>query len=136
MRILRWIFFLPVSVICGYLAYLVGGTLNNLSITLFIGSPATGWMRVGTDVLAHIYMGAASAYVAVKVAPEHPKLIALGIFALQLIFASASIWSSFVIGKYYAIPAILGLVFGGIAVLIATLAGEIRCHGDVGVENA
>jgi hypothetical protein len=131
MRILRWIFFLPASFICGYLAYLVGGTLNNLSITLFTGSPPAGWIKVATDVMAHMYMGAACTYAGVKIAPAHPKLVAAGIFAIQLIFAGASIWSSFVIGKYYAIPAVLGLLFGGVVLLIATIAGEIGPYGDV-----
>jgi len=103
-----------------------------LSITLFTGSPPAGWIKVASDVMAHMYMGAACTYAGVKIAPAHPKLVAVGIFAIQLIFAGASIWSSFVI---YAIPTVLGLLFGGVVLLIATIAGEIRPYGDVCAER-
>lgn len=130
MRIVRWISFLPVSAICGYLAYIVGGTLNNLSIALFLGSPITSWIKVATDAIAHMYIGAAVTYVAVKIAPAYPKFVAVGTFAFLLIFAGASIFSSFAIGKYYAIPAIIGLLFGGVAVLLGTLVGQIGPYGE------
>jgi len=130
MRIIRWISFLPVSIVCGYLAYLVGGTINNLSTTLFLGTPLTGWIKVVLDGMAHMYMGAAAIYVAVKIAPSYSKFVAAIIFILLLIFAGASIWSSFAIRKYYAIPAIIGLLFGGVAALIGTFFGEIAPYDE------
>jgi len=136
MRRLRWISFLPVSVLCGYLAYLLGGTLNNLSIVIFLGRPPRGWIRSAADGMAHMYMGAAFTYVAVKIAPGYPKFVAAGTLGFVLMLAGASIFSSLVIAKYYALPAIIGLVFGGVAVLAATLAGEVGPYPDAGAKKA
>lgn len=135
MRIVRWIFFLPVAVISGYLAYIVGGTLNNFSTARFLGSPLTGWVKVVCDAMAHMYMGATATYVAVKIAPAYPRVVAAGTFGLALLSACASLWSSVIIGKYYAIPAIVGLIFGAVAVLIGTLAGEIAPYGEAPSEQ-
>jgi hypothetical protein len=130
MRILRWIVTLPLAVLLGYLAYLIGGTINNLTTVLFLGAPLDGWQRTVTDVMAHIYMGAAMVYSAVRIAPSAPRSVAIGTTALLLAFAGASLWSSIMIAKFYALPAIGGAIFGGLAALYATLAGEILPYGS------
>ena len=122
---MRWIAFLPGAVIFGYLAYLVGGFVNNLTTAMFVGAPLKGWLAVATDAMAHMYMGAAFAYSATKIAPAAPRYVASGAFAILVAFAALSVWSSFAIGKYYAIPAIGGLLFGGFAVMLGAFAGEI-----------
>jgi hypothetical protein len=120
---------LPAAIVCGSLAYLVGGIINNLSITLYLGSPPEGWLKITADVMAHMYMGAAFTYSAVRVAPSAPKYVALAALVLLLVFASLSLWSSFAIGKFYALPAIGGVLFGGVAALFGTFAGEIVPYG-------
>jgi len=129
LKTLRWIVALPVAMVCGYLTYLVGGFINNLSITLFIGSPPEGWLKIAADVMAHMYMGAAFTYSAVRVAPSAPRYVALATIVLLLVFAGLSFWSSFAIGKFYALPAIGGVLFGGVAALLGTFAGEIVPYG-------
>ncbi len=126
MRALRWLAALPGALICGYAAYLVGGALNNFTAAWFAGGPLTGWKKIAADVMAHIYMGAVFLYAAVKIAPAAPRYVAGGAFATLVALAILSIWSSVAIAKYYAIPAIAGLLFGGAAVLIGALAGEVR----------
>ena len=125
MKTLRWIAVLPAAMVCGYLAYLIGGFINNLSLTLILGAPPEGWKKIIIDVMAHGYMGAAFMYSAVRIAPSAPKCVAIATFILLLIFAGLSLWSSFAIGKFYALPAIGGVLFGGVAVLLGALAGEI-----------
>ena len=125
MKTLRWIVVLPAATVCGYLAYLVGGFINNLSITLYLGAPLEGWLKVTADVMAHTYLGAAFTYSAVRVAPSAPRYVALAASVLLLVFAGVSLWSSFAIGKFYALPAIGGVLFGGAAALLGTFAGEI-----------
>ena len=129
MQVLRWIAVLPGAVVFGYLAYLVGGFVNNMTTAMFIGAPLKGWLAVATDAMAHMYMGAAFAYSAIRIAPAAPRYVASGAFAVLVAFAASSVWSSFGIGKYYAIPAIGGLLFGGFAVMLGTLAGEIGPYG-------
>lgn len=125
MNRLRWLAVLPGAVICGYLAYLVGGILNNLTATWFTGEPLTGWKAIAADLIAHAYMGAAFLYSAVKIAPGDPKHVARGGFTILAALAGLSVWSSIALGKYYAIPAVGGLLFGGCAVLLGTVTGEV-----------
>lgn len=125
MKTVRWIAVLPAATVCSYLAYIVGGFINNLSITLYLGTPPEGWLKVTTDVMAHMYLGAAFTYSAVRVAPSAPRYVSLAALVLLLVFAGLSLWSSFAIGKFYALPAIGGALFGGAAALVATFAGEI-----------
>ena len=129
MKTLRWIVVLPAATVCGYLAYLVGGFINNLSITLYLGAPPEGWLKVAADVMAHMYLGAAFTYSAVRVAPSAPRHVALATLVLLLVFAGLSLWSSFAIGKFYALPAIGGVLFGGAAALVGTFTGEIVPYG-------
>ena len=116
---------LPAATVCGYLAYFVGGFINNVSITLYLGAPPEGWLKVTLDVMTHIYLGAAFTYSAVRIAPSAPRYVVLVASVLLLVFVGLSLWSSFVIGKFYALPALGGVLFGGAAAVLATFAGEI-----------
>jgi hypothetical protein len=75
-----------------WLSCILGGRFpfNNLSITLFIGSPPEGWLKIAADVMAHMDMGAAFTYSAVRVAPSAPKYVALVTTVLLLVFAGLS----------------------------------------------
>ena len=99
-----------------------GGFINNVSITLYLGAPPEGWLKVTLDVMTHIYLGAAFTYSAVRIAPSAPKYVALVTSVLLLVFVGLSLWSSFVIGKFYALPALGGVLFGGAAAVLATFA--------------
>jgi len=127
-NIVRWIAALPAAAVCGYLAYLVGGFVNNVSLFLTL-VPLEGWLKVIADVMAHMYMGAAFVFCAVRFAPSSPKYVAATAQGIVLIFGGVSLWSSFVIDKYYAVPTVAGVVFGGVAALLGTLAGEIVPYG-------
>ena len=131
MNTARWIAVLPAAAVCGYLAYFIGGLINNLSIALYLGTPAEGWLKIAEDSMAHMYLGAAFMYSAVRVAPSGPKYVASVAFMLILVFVGVFLWSSFAIGKFYALPAIGGVLFGGTAALLATFAGEIVPYGGI-----
>jgi hypothetical protein len=120
----------PGALICSYLAYLVGGTINNVTTTMFVGEPMTGWIKVVVESMAHMYMGAAFTYSAIKIAPGAPKHVARGAFAILIVFSALSVWSSFAVGKFDAVQAIIGLLFGGSAVFLAALAGQISPYGE------
>lgn len=129
MQTLRWMMLLPLAILIGYLAFLVGGFINNLSLMLFLSQPPDSWMKIATDAVAHSYMGAAFTYSGVRIAPSKPRYVAFTTSALLVIFAGLSLWSSFAIAKFYALPAIGGLLFGGFAALYATLAGQVLPYG-------
>ncbi len=128
---LRWIAVLPAAMAGGYLAFIVGGFINNLSITMYLEALPEGWLKISADVMAHMYLGAAFTYSAVRAAPSAPRYVSLAALAVLVIFAGLSLWSSFVIGKFYAVPALGGLLFGGAAALLATFAGEIVPYHSV-----
>ena len=125
MQILRWILLFPVSIICGYLAYTIGGTVNNFLINLFTGYPPTGLVKTGMDILAYMYLGATTTFAAVKIAPSQSTFVAAGIFVFLLIFAGAAVLPFFTIDKYYAISVIIGLFIGCVAVQVGIFIGEI-----------
>jgi len=64
MRALRWGLLLPCSLLAGYLAYLIGGTVNRFTTMMFAGPPPSwpSWLAVSTDVMAHMYIGLAATY--------------------------------------------------------------------------
>lgn len=130
---MRWIAVLPGALICSYLAYLVGGTINNVTTAMFLGEQLTGWKMVVVDAMTHMYMGAAFTYSAIKIAPCAPKHVASGAFAILIVLVALSAWSSCAVGNFGAIHAIIGLLFGGSAVFLAALAGQISPYGDTAI---
>jgi len=116
---------LPAAAVCGYAAYYLGGLLNNLSIVLYTGAPLEGWLKLASDFMAHMYLGAAFSYSAVRIAPSGPRYVAVAAFALLLAIAAFNIWYSFAIGTFYWLVATSGVLFGSVAVLVRTFAGEI-----------
>lgn len=125
MKILRWIAVLPVATVCGYLAYFVGGFINNLTTSWYLGVPLEGWPKIATDFMAHAYFCAAFTYSAVRIAPAASRYVALAALLLLLVFSGFSLWSYFAIGKFNNLPGIIGILFGGTCVLFSTFAGEI-----------
>ena len=115
---------LPAAMLSGYLAYFVGGFINNVSIALYLGTPPEGWLKIASDTMTHIYLGAAFTYSAVRIAPSASRYVALAASVLLLVFVGLSLWSSFVIGKFYALPALGGVLFGGATAIFATIAGH------------
>lgn len=116
---------MPAAVICGYLAYLVGGFLNNVGLVFAFGGPIEGWLKSISDIFSHLYLGAAFVYCAIRVAPSAPRTVAGITCGVLVLFAGISLWSSFIITKWYALPAIAGMLFGGIGVMIGAFAGEV-----------
>ena len=122
MNSLRWIFVFPVALLFGYLAYLVGGFINNLTIALFFG-PVEGWVEMVSNFMNHMYLGLAFVLSAVWVAPSGRRYVAFAAFMLIAVFMGGSLYSSFEIGKFYALPSIAGALFGSFAGLFVGLSG-------------
>ena len=113
---------LPVALICAYIAWFVGGFINNLTIALFFG-PVEGWMEMVSNFMNHIYLGLASVLSAVWVAPSGHRYVAFAAFMLIAVFMGGSLYSSFEIGKFYALPSIAGALLGSFAGLFVGLSG-------------
>ena len=121
----RWIIVLPAAAVCGYAAYYLGGLLNNLSIVLYTGEPLEGWLKIASDFMANMFLGLAFSYSAVRIAPSGPRYVAAAAFALFLYMAVFNIWYVFDTGKFYLLSGTAGALFGSVAVLVGTIAGEV-----------
>jgi len=117
LKILRWIVMLPAALACGFLAYFIGGFINNLSLTYFFGGPLSGFPKIAADVMAHTYLGGAFTYSAVRIAPSAPRRVAVFAMVLMVVFAGPSLWLSFAIGDFILCQ--LSAVF--------SLAALLRC---------
>src|SRR3990167_2698568 len=127
MRALRWGLLLPCSLLAGYLAYLIGGTVNRFTTMMFAGPPPSwpSWLAVSTDVMAHMYIGLAATYVAVRIDPAHHKTVAAAICGLSLLLAGASIFAAVLTGKFASIISTGGLMFGSIVLTVGVFRDEI-----------
>lgn len=125
MRLARWILLLPCAAASGYLAYFVGGFVNNLSILLYSGRPPSGWVAIFVDTAAHMYMGAASTYIGMRIAPRHRKAVAASITGLWLLLAGASILATILGGMYAAITPTIGVVVGSVGLTISVFRNEL-----------
>ena len=91
-----------------------GGGINNLTTALFFG-PVEGWVEMVTNFMNHMYSGLAFVPSAVWVAPSGHRYVAFAAFMLIAVFMGGSLYSSFEIGKFYALPSIAGALFGSFA---------------------
>ncbi len=121
MQALRWGLLLPCSMLAGYLAYFIGGTMNRFMTMMFAGPPPSWptWLAVATDATAHIYIGLAITYVAVRIAPAHHKPVAATVCGLCVLLAGASIFAAVLTGKFISTVSATALVFGSVALTVA-----------------
>jgi len=122
---LRWVALLPGALVAGYAAYLVGGTINNLSITLYMGRPPNGWTKLLGDFMAHMFLGAAFVYAGAFIAPTQKPIVAMALGALSIFLGGAFVWASLIVEKYRAIIAIAGLLFGSSVTAFSIMTGEV-----------
>jgi hypothetical protein len=125
MHVLRWVVALPAGLALGYLSYFVGGFINNTATALAMGPPQ-GWVVFALDFMANMYLGAGLMYGTVRIAPAHPRRVASATAGLVLLVSGASVWSAIAIGKYTAIVSVLGVLWGGCAVLVGAWTGHIQ----------
>lgn len=125
MRIVRWIALAPAAILLGYLAYLLGGTINNLATVLTIGS-REGWVRIATDFMAHSYLGAGIVFAAVKIAPSKPRIVGSSSFAALVALCATSGYLAVNQSNWTALLAAAGVLFGAFVVLLGVLSDEIR----------
>ena len=128
---LRWILLLPGALSAGYLAFLIGGTLNRFSMNMFIG-PSEGWYNLAAIFMEQMYFGGVMLYIGGRIAPHHKSYTILGLSGLILLFVGYSI--ALVIGPT-SIPLSIspseygasagGLLFAIVAFAFGLLAGEL-----------
>ncbi len=134
MLVLRWIAFLPAAAIGGWLAYMVGGTINNITTFLSVGE-ISGFVKFGTDFINEMFLGLGFVFCGVKVAPSAPKVVGITLafsvicFPIFAIVSSdiplLSIFESVQQGRF-SIAGSLGTIFGAVGAAYGTVTGEIQ----------
>jgi hypothetical protein len=134
MVVLRWIAFLPAAAIGGWLAYMFGGTINNITTFLNVGE-INGFVKFGTDFINEMFLGLGFVFCGVKVAPSAPKIVGITL-AISVIFipifaivaSDIPLLSTFeaVQQGRISIAGSLGTIFGAVGAAYGTLTGEIQ----------
>jgi len=126
---LRWILLVSASLFAGYVAYLVGGFVNRLSITVFLGPPE-GWVQIAAIFMEQLYMGAAIPYAAGRIAPNNKVWAVLGFSMLVMVFAGVSlgIWLTHASSNTLTdqIASIAGIIGGAAGVGAAVYRDELN----------
>ena len=131
---IRWILLLPGALSAGYLAYLLGGTINRVSIAMYVGGPIEGWYSLAAIFMEQMYLGAAVLYVGGRIAPRHKSLSVFalsGFLFLFLVYSMVLVLtqpSSVTLPEF--ISATAGVVFAIGAMIVAIQSGELDLGED------
>ena len=126
MEILRWIVALPGAIVGGWLAYIVGGTINNVTTIWALGEPLNGLAKFGLNFTNNMYLGLGIVFFAVKIAPSGPKIVGSVAATTVIVFGLMSLALTISTLKYGPVAGILGAIFGASAAMYAALMGEIH----------
>ena len=95
---LRWIFFLPASILGAWLAYIIaywleasatsGGIITNMEVL---------W-NYGIGIVSHALMGAVYMYIGYFMVPSHQKVVGLCMFGLACVICGASVTANIITG--------------------------------------
>ncbi|MFM8754577.1 MAG: hypothetical protein ACKODL_07785 [Phenylobacterium sp.] len=134
MVVLRWIAFLPAAAVGGWLAYMVGGAINNTSTYLYVGE-IKGFVKFGLDFINNMFLGIGFVFCGVKIAPRAPKFVGITLaiivigFPISAIFTSgipiSSIIEAIQQGRL-SIVGVLGTIFGACATAYGAVRGEVQ----------
>jgi hypothetical protein len=129
----RWILFLPGSLLAGYLAYLIGGTINRVTMNMFLG-PLEGWKSLAAIFLEQMYLGAVALFVGSRIAPRQKRLAVLALSGLLLIFVGYStalvLTQPSSVSLSESISSTGGVIFAVGAFAIGVVRGELDLGED------
>ncbi|MFA7164248.1 MAG: hypothetical protein WC124_00165 [Desulfoplanes sp.] len=130
----RWILLLPGALSAGYLAYLVGGTINRVSMAMLLG-PLEGWYSLAAIFMEQMYLGASVLYVGGRIAPCHKRFTVFALSALMILFVGFSTALVLTQPSSVSLPDSIsgstGVIFAVGAVVVALEQGELDLGQDV-----
>lgn len=122
--VLRWIGFLPVTVLAAWLAWYVVNILGRFSL---------GFVGIGTEdfqgklyfmTAGHAAMGAAFVYVGAKIAPYHRVVVAFILGGIGIIVAGFLLFPAVMVRDWWAVWGGLFVAIGAGVVVYFVHAGE------------
>ncbi len=123
--ILRWVIFLPTSLIAGYLAWLAVTFLNRWSMEGVGVDPDSFVAHAFIEYVSNLVMGAACVFVAAKIAPSHRVLVAFLMAGLVILGAGFALFPAITTRNYWAMFADGAFALGAGAVVWSVYLGEI-----------
>lgn len=119
---LRWLFFLPISILGAWLVYIIFYWLNkSASGSGFMTNLDVLW-DYGVGIVSHAIMGAMYMYIGYFMVPSHKKVVGLCMFGLVCVFCGVAITANILNGfSWYSLICSLFLIGGAgyISYLIA-----------------
>lgn len=110
MIIMRWITFLPGAFLTSWLAWLIVGFLNRITMAMAGLDPTSFLSKMFVEFISHAVMGAAFVYVGSKIAPRHNKLIAYVLAGIGVIVAGFMLSFAIMVANYWAIWGSVSLI--------------------------
>jgi hypothetical protein len=126
---IRWLLLLPGALSSGYLAYLVGGSINRITLAMYLGGSIEGWYNLAAIFMEQMYLGFAVLYVGGKIAPHHKSIcifVLSGFLFLFAIYSTAIVItqpSSVLLSESFSSTA--GVIFAIGTMIIGVLNGEL-----------
>lgn len=119
---LRWLFFLPISILGAWLVYIIFYWLNkSASGSGFMTNLEVLW-DYGVGIVSHAIMGAMYMYIGYFMVPSHKKVVGLCMFGLVCVLCGLAITANILNGfRWYSLICSLFLIGGSgyISYLIA-----------------
>ena len=110
--VLRWIVFLPAAFLAAWIAWLVIGIANRLTMFTQGIDPDSFLTRAFIEFISNAVMGVAFVYIGAKVAPNHHKIVAYALAGFGLVATGFMMFPAFMIDNYWAVWAGASLITG------------------------
>jgi tetratricopeptide (TPR) repeat protein len=121
-KILKWIVFLPASLIGGYIAYFLVSMLNKL--TMFGFNPDSFMGRLFIEAVSNLAMGAATVFIAAWIVPSYKKHVSIGVCGLLILISGVLLLPALTMPNYWAIYAMIFLIIGAGTITYSVFTGE------------
>lgn len=112
-NIFRWIAFLPVAIIAGFIGYNIIWFMHELS-NRWVFTDSSYLFELFIRLFSYLYMGLVTVYVACFIAPTQNRAVAVVTCGLVLIFSGATIFYAIMVPEYLGILDAIAMDLGAI----------------------
>ncbi len=126
MTVLRWIAFLPASIISGYLAWFLLKLVNRVSFSMTGVNPDALLSRIFIERVSQGFLGAAIVYVAAQIVPSHKTVIVFVMAGLTILGAGIAMFPSIIMKNLWAIYGCICMAVGAGGVAWLVYKGELK----------
>jgi hypothetical protein len=128
-NIIRWIAFFPGAAVAAWLAWLLVGFFNRLTMMLQGFDPTEFVARAFVETISSLVLGAAFVYAGAKIAPAYRKNVSFILAGTALVLSGIALFPALMAADYWAIWSGLCVGFGAGAVVYSVSEGEINLNG-------